>query len=438
MSHFSFLTLILFCLSCLIAFSYALNNGFSVELIHRDSFKSPLYHPTETKFQRIFNTVRRSINRDIHFNKKMSSSKNNYVSTLTPDDGTYLMSYSIGTPPLKIYSMIDTASDLVWLQCKPYNICYNQTSPIFNPSKSSSYKMISCSSRTCKSQEYISCSHDDDDDACRYTIRYGDGTTSHGNLSMETLTLDLTFGSSVSFPNILIGCGHTNNMAYNTGNSSGIIGFGLGPTSLINQLGSSFGGKFSYCLNGDYRSNLSSKLNFGDAAIVSGDNVVSTPIVRPTSGKLGYYITLKAFSVGNKRVKFEEGSNISNQTILIDSGTTVTFLPHQFYTKLESVVAKAVKLERVQDHTASFNLCYNTTSKQSNLPEIIAHFSGADVKLDSEGAFFTIKEGVECFNFRPSYYGNAIFGNLAQKNLLVGYDIKNNIISFKPTDCSKY
>jgi hypothetical protein len=115
--------------------------------------------------------VRRSINRDIHFNKKMSSSKNNYVSTLTPDDGTYLMSYSIGTPPLKIYSMIDTASDLVWLQCKPYNICYNQTSPIFNPSKSSSYKMISCSSRTCKSQEYISCSHDDDDDdddACKY------------------------------------------------------------------------------------------------------------------------------------------------------------------------------------------------------------------------------------------------------------------------------
>jgi hypothetical protein len=27
---------------------------------------------------------------------------------------------------------------------------------------------------------------------------------------------------------------------------------------------------------------------------------------------------------------------------------------------------------------------------------------------------------------------------LAQKNLLVGYDIKNNIISFRPTDCTKY
>ncbi|AES68109.1 eukaryotic aspartyl protease family protein, putative [Medicago truncatula] len=72
--------------------SHALNNGFSVELIHRDSFKSLLYHPTETKFERIFN----------------------------------------------VYGSIDTGSDLVWLQCKPCNICYKQTSPIFNPSKSSS------------------------------------------------------------------------------------------------------------------------------------------------------------------------------------------------------------------------------------------------------------------------------------------------------------
>ncbi|GAU11066.1 hypothetical protein TSUD_113590 [Trifolium subterraneum] len=351
------------------------------------------------------------------------------------------MSYSIGTPPFKVYGEIDTGSDLIWLQCMPCNICYNQTSPIFNPSNSSSYKKISCSSRTCKSVENISCSHEDD--GCEYTSRYGDGSESHGDLSMETLTLDFTSGSSVSFPNILIGCGHTNNLSYG-GHGSGIIGFGPGPMSLINQLGPSIGGKFSYCLNGvfDKQSDLSSKLNFGDDAIVSGENVVSTPIVRYTSGQLEYYLTLEAFSVGNERIKFEgferEGTNISTQTIVIDCGATVTFLPHKFYTTLESVVAKAVKLERVQDPTGSFNLCYNTTSKQSNFPVIIAHFRGADVKLDSKGTFLTIEEGIECFTFRPSYNNNAIFGNLAQKNFLIGYDLKNNIVSFKPTDCTKY
>jgi hypothetical protein len=188
--------------------------------------------------------------------------------------------------------------------------------------------------------------------------------------------------------------------------------------------------------------NLSSKLNFGDVAIVSGDNVVSTPIVRPTSGELDYYVTLEAFSVGKKRIKYEgfkrEGTNIHDRTMVIDSGSSATFLPHQFYTTLESVVAKAVKLERVQDHTGSSNLCYNTTSKRTKFPVIITHFRGADVKLDSKGTFFPIEEGIECFTFRPSYYGNAIFGNLAQKNFLVGYDLKNNIVSFKPTDCTKY
>jgi len=170
MSRFSFLTFVLFSLSCLIAISHALNNGFSVELIHQDSIKSPLYHPTETKFKRISNALRRSINRANRFNKEFSSSKTNLVSTYSYE---YLMSFSVGTPPFKVYGSIDTGSDLVWLQCKPCNICYKQTSPIFNPSKSSSYKIIPCSSRRCKFVEDTSFSYGED--ACQYTYRYGDG-----------------------------------------------------------------------------------------------------------------------------------------------------------------------------------------------------------------------------------------------------------------------
>ncbi|WJX74916.1 hypothetical protein P8452_58513 [Trifolium repens] len=322
------------------------------------------------------------------------------------------MSYSIGTPPFKVYGWIDTGSDYVWLQCKPCNICYNQTSPIFNPSKSSSYKKISCSSRTCKSVENISCYHDDD--ACEYTSRYGDGSYSQGDLSMETLTLHFTSDSSVSFPNILIGWGHNNNMSYNTGHGSGIIGFGLGPMSFINQLGSLIGGKFSYCLNVVIDPNLSSKLNFGDVAIVSGDNVVSTPIVRPTSGELDYYVTLEAFSVGKKRIKYEgfkrEGTNIHDRTMVIDSGSSATFLPHQFYTTLESVVAKAVKLERVQDHTGSSNLCYNTTSKRTKFPR-----RGLNALLSA--LLIMEMQSLETWHKKTFWWV---------------------MTSFKPTDCTKY
>jgi hypothetical protein len=180
MSYYSFFILIFFNLSCFLALSHNMIDGFSIELIHRDSSKSPLYHPIETKFQRVSNAIRRSINRANHFNKQFSLSTIKHASTLTPVSSEYLMSYSIGTPPFKVYGIFDTGSNLVWLQCKPCHLCYNQTSPIFDPSKSSSYKNIPCSSRICNFVEHTSCSYDED--ACEYINGYGDGSKSQGNL----------------------------------------------------------------------------------------------------------------------------------------------------------------------------------------------------------------------------------------------------------------
>jgi len=112
-------------------------------------------------------------------------------------------------------------------------------------------------------------------------------------------------------------------------------------------------------------------------------------------------------------------------------------LPPLFHSKLESYVAKEVKLPRTEPPDHRLSLCYNTTGKQSNFPVITAHFSGADVTLDSNSTFFPIEEGIMCFSFLLSQ-GPSIFGNLAQHNLLVGYDLQKNIISFKPIDCIMY
>jgi hypothetical protein len=190
MSHFSMLMLVLFYRSCFIHLSHSLNNGLSVELIHRDSSKSPIYQPTETKFQRVYNAVHGSINRANHFTKQLSLNTNNPVSMVTPDAGEYFISYSVGTPSFKAYGFMDTGSSLIWLQCQPCTTCFNQTSPIFNPSKSSSYKNIRCSSKTCTHAEdmHTSCSYSDND--CEYSIIYDDNFKSQGDLSLETLTLD--------------------------------------------------------------------------------------------------------------------------------------------------------------------------------------------------------------------------------------------------------
>ncbi|XP_058783812.1 aspartic proteinase CDR1-like [Vicia villosa] len=442
MTHFSFFIFIFIFFSCLIVIS----RGLSVELIHRDFFKSPFYNPTQTKFQRSFNIVQQSINRANYLFKEPSHTKNKLETYMPYDDGTYIISYSVGTPPFKVYGILDTGSNLIWLQCIPCNSCYNQTSPIFNPSKSSSYKNISCSSRTCKSMEDTSCSYNGD--VCQYTLDYGRGYNTSGDLGVETITLDSVTNSFVSYPNIVIGCGHNNGQPMYNGPSSGVIGFGIGDTSLIKQLGPSIGGKFSYCLIDQYNSKSirSSKLNIGDDAIVTGDNVVSTPIVKMIGNRQKdyYYLTVKAFSVGNKRIKYRgfkrEGTNASTHNIIIDSGTPVSILPHRFYYRLESAMKKMVKLERFQFNEDLSRLCYNTTSKQQNFPPITIHFKGADVKIDSKGAFYSLFQGeeVKCFAFRPYENGLGILGTMAQVNYLIGYDLNKNIVSFKPIDCTSY
>ncbi|KAE9620895.1 hypothetical protein Lal_00018932 [Lupinus albus] len=409
--------------------------GFSVELIHRDSPKSPFYIPSETHFERVAKAIRRSINQANHFNKPSFSTKN-IESDVLANRGDYLMSYSIGTPPVKILGIADTGSDIIWLQCEPCDPCSPQTSPIFDPSKSTTYKNIPCTSDACQSVRDTSCSSEGSQQSCQYRIGYGDGSKSQGDLSLDTLSFSSTKGSAVSFPKTVIGCGTSNTLG-NQGPGSGIVGLGNGPVSLITQLGSSIQGKFAYCLAPSLsRTTSPTKLNFGSEAVVSGDGTVSTPLFLD---KTFYYLTLEAFSVGNKRVEFGSSSSSSGGSgnIIIDSGTTLTLLPSDVYSELESTVASEITLNRVEAPSPSLSLCYEAPSDGNlDVPVITAHFTGADVKLNALNTFFQVSEDTICFTFVPTNQPVSIYGNLAQQNFLVGYDLQKKTLQFKPTDCT--
>jgi hypothetical protein len=239
----------------------------------------------------------------------------------------------------------------------------------------------------------------------------------------------------------VIGCGHKNNLPID-GKASGIIGLGRGALSLMSQLSSSIDKKFSYCLVPIFsKDNTSSKLNFGNAAVVSGTGTVSTPILQVIIPSF-YLINLEAFSVGNNIIKLEHATfGLNKQGLsIIDTGTTLTYLPNAIYSKLESAVAAMIKLKRVKDPTKQTSLCYKTTSKMLKAPIITAHFSGADVHLKAVNTFIQIDHGVVCFAFVTNkfYPGVVVFGNIAQQNFLVGFDLQKNIVSFKPSDCTKH
>ncbi|KAG5589176.1 hypothetical protein H5410_039690, partial [Solanum commersonii] len=409
-------------------------NGFTLDLIHRDSPLSPYHDPSNTPFERLQKAFHRSFSRASFFGGKSVPS---IQSTLTPNEGEFLMKISIGTPPKDTFVIADTGSDLTWTQCEPCDNCFKQLTPIFNPKNSSSYKTIGCHNKLCQRSR---CNNN----TCNYLVIYGDLSHTRGDLSIETFTFASSSGKHVSIPNIVFGCGHDNGGSF-TNVTSGIIGLGGGNVSIVNQMHHEIKGKFSYCLIPLEllldSSNATSHINFGDNAIVSGPGIISTLIFKKESPTF-YYLNLKGISIGNKTLEFKS-SSISQPdydlgNIVIDSGTTLTYVPDDFYLNLESLLMRSINATRKDDPFRRLDLCYESNENGTiDVPKIVAHFTNADLELSTSNIFTQVVEGIVCLTIVPGGSNQiSILGNLAQANFLIGYDLKANKVSFKPTDCT--
>lgn len=424
--HYSFLFI---CLSSILAASL----GFTVDLIHRDSILSPLHNPTKTHWERLHDALRRSTSRARYFD--VSASRAMVQSPVIAAKGEYLMNISIGSPPLILLGIADTGSDLTWTQCKPCVQCYKQRLPLFDPKKSSSYKKIPCGSPLCYTNLATKTCNSNGD--CSYYYSYGDKSYTNGVLASETVT----FGSHTpSFPQVLVGCGYDNGGNFND-KGSGIIGLGGGALSLVSQIKPSIGGKFSYCLVPFFKTSLVGKISFGPEALVSGSGVVSTPLVKKSPSTF-YYLTLESIGIGNIEFDYRKRSTSSNTkskyaeegNIIIDSGTTLTLLPEEFYQDLEAELKKNIKAEPVEDPEGIMSLCYKNDADM-DVPIVKVRFAGAELELKPSNTFVKVQEDMVCFAMIPATEV-AIFGNLAQMDFLVGYDLEEGKVSFKSANCS--
>ncbi|XP_047335665.1 aspartic proteinase CDR1-like [Impatiens glandulifera] len=388
--------------------------------------------------------IRRSESRLSLFNSILDLSINNASTTfngiyarIMPTYSSYLMEISIGTQPVKQFVVPDTASEVTWTQCLPCVNCYKQDQIMFNSKNSSSYKVLACGSDQCKNLGENRVCNELSESKCRYNISYVGNTSSLGELALETYTLD-----RITFPDLVYGCGNDNRMSIKEF-PSGVFGLGSGPLSFIGQLGKYYGRTFSYCLVSHSKPNVSSRLNFGTSAIVSGRGVVSTPLVTKPSSPL-YYLTLEAISVNNKRIPFtrltrskEEGGVdiIEEGNIIIDSGTPITYLPTNIYQTLKDELKRSIHAESIPVPENPWLLCY-ANNKKFSIPFVTFHFDGGVNLTLRSTSTFSQAVGFLCLTMAPSNNA-AIFGNFLQMNFLIGYNIDIGKVFFKPTDCSR-
>ncbi|XVE53332.1 hypothetical protein DITRI_Ditri02bG0195700 [Diplodiscus trichospermus] len=351
--------------------------------------------------------------------------KSPVVSGMSEESGEYFSRVGIGKPPSQVYMVVDTGSDVSWVQCTPCFDCYRQVDPIFEPASSSSYSHLSCETQQCRYLRYPHCRIDGN---CVYEVSYGDGSSTVGDFVTETITL-----GSDSIDNVAIGCGHDNDGLFI--GAGGLLGLGGGPLSFTSQLNAS---SFSYCLV-DHDSDSVSTLEF-DSALPS--NAITAPLLRNHYLDTFYYLGLTGISVGGEILPIPESAFQMDESglggIIIDSGTAVTRLPNNTYNTLRDAFVKGTKNLPPTDSVALFDTCYDLSTRSSVLvPRVSFHFpDGKVLPLPAKNYMIPVDSaGTFCLAFAPTSYSLAIIGNTQQQGIRVGFDLRNSLIGFVPNQC---
>ncbi|KAK7401585.1 hypothetical protein VNO78_13186 [Psophocarpus tetragonolobus] len=431
--------------------------GFSIDLIARHSPMSPLYNSQLTQTELVKSAAMRSMARSIRVDfigqispspsppspsppllsppsssppSSPSSSSVESIITPVPDHGEYLMRFSLGTPGVERLAIFDTGSDLSWVQCTPCKTCYPQEAPLFDPTQSSTYVDVPCDSQPCTiiPENQRDCGNIRQ---CIYLHQYGENSVTIGKLGQDTITFGSTgmAQQSASFPKSVFGCAFYTNFTFEiSAKSSGMVGLGPGPLSLASQLGPQIGNKFSYCMV-PFSSTSTGKLKFGNQMAPS-NGVVSTPFFINPSLPSYYFLNLEGITVGTKKVLTSQtGGNI-----IIDSVPILTHLEQGLYTNFMSSVKEAINVEVAEDAPTPFEFCLRNPTNM-NFPEFVFHFTGADVVLSPKHMFIALDSNLVCMTVVPSH-GVSIFGNWAQVDFQVEYDLGGKKVSFAPTNCS--
>ncbi|CAH8368564.1 unnamed protein product [Eruca vesicaria subsp. sativa] len=360
------------------------------------------------------------------------------ISGLSQGSGEYFLRLGVGTPASNVYMVLDTGSDVVWLQCSPCKVCYNQSDPMFDPAKSKTFATVPCGSTLCRrleesSSECVSRRSK----TCLYQVSYGDGSFTMGDFSTETLTFH---GARVD--HVALGCGHDNEGLFV--GAAGLLGLGRGGLSFPSQTKKRYNGKFSYCLVDRTSPGSASKppstIIFGNDAVPRTS--VFTPLLTNPKVDTFYYLQLLGISVGGSRVSGVSESlfkldTTGNGGVIIDSGTSVTRLTQRAYVAFRNAfLLGATRLKRAPSYSL-FDTCFDLSGmKTVNVPTVVFHFGGGDVSLPASNYLIPVNsQGRFCFAFAGTMGSLSIIGNIQQQGLRVAYDLVGSRVGFMSGAC---
>ncbi|XP_042492996.1 aspartic proteinase CDR1-like [Macadamia integrifolia] len=414
------------CLSINTSATNPKNLRFALDLIHRDSPLSPFYNPRSTFWDKAERLYESSIARYAYMASKGTSDKYRIDSNV--EKFLYYAKIRFGAPAVDLFVVVDTGSELFWVQCEPCSNCQSQTGPIYDRTKSITYSNVTCGSLDCKLAPNMKC--DSDYNVCSYRINYGDGSFSNGLVAKDALFFRNP-GGSVVRKNVVFGCGIHNQVSAH-GLLGGILGLAATKVSVVSQLG---GRKFSYCLGNS--SDPSSKGN-----VIIGEDAHIAGFTTPFTFYKSYQVYPVEIKVGSKSLDLPPWAFGAPASVMLDSGTAYTFLPQVVHDKIADAISQTLKSFKVQPIPPPIPglSCYNGNIGRdlNGFPTMTIRFRGqAELVLEKWSIFIPKGEDSFCLAFAPAVGRNSesLIGGMAQQFYNFGFDFDTMELSIIHSVC---
>ncbi|KAI6684357.1 hypothetical protein NL676_030270 [Syzygium grande] len=367
----------------------------------------------------------------------------------TPTDtGLYFAKIGIGTPSKDYYVQVDTGSDIFWVNCIGCDKCPKMSDlrvdlTLYDPKGSSTADLVTCDKVFCTSTYHNLAPDCGPDIPCKYNLSYADGRNTSGYFVEDNVQLDQVTGNlraSSTNSKVIFGCATQQSGGLGTSSAAldGILGFGQANSSMLSQLASSGKVKkvFAHCLDSVNGGGI-----FAIGEVVQ-PKVNTTPLV---PDQAHYNVVMKAVEVGGDILELPPDifSSGDGKEAIIDSGTTLAYLPSDVYNPLvEKIMAQQPGLELHTDDQ-NFSCFQFVGSVDDGFPVVKFHFNGSlALAVYPQDYLFQYRDNSWCVGFMNGEKQSedlkniTLLGDLVLSNKLVLYDLENQTIGWVDYNCS--
>ena len=391
------------------------------------------------------------------------------------EHGYHYAEVALGTfdPPRFFQVIVDTGSSYLYVPCGDCGEkCGTHTNATYDLANSTTGLGVLCTDRDCpttcprargrgrRRRRLLGADGGGDVPRCEFSASYAEMSSVRGRVVRDRIHL----GEEIGAVDVTFGCTMEEKGSIFRQEADGLMGMGrANDMSMPVQLSRRHGlaDVFSLCYNnftggGALTFGRAKGMGDGEAHADHPENSLGFTPLKRTGNKNFYGVDVESMTMNGETFGTEAEFAVGRGSVM-DSGTTMTYVPASVFKKLTKALQDAaeknkddknLKLEKVAGPDPKYpdDVCYaNPTATWDNVhdffPNLTITFKGG-VALETPPGNYLFAHGKDphafCLGIMANGNAGALIGAISTRDVFVQYDVENSRIGFAKTDCASF